>query len=80
MYGGMTESFTERLIQRMRLMKNQTFLDIGSGIGQVVLQVAATVGCKAIGIEISTLRHKAAKSLVEHFDAVLDKVGAIASR
>jgi SAM-dependent methyltransferase len=76
MYGGMTEPFTERLVQRMRLVRNQTFLDIGSGIGQVVLQVAATVGCKAIGIEISALRHRAAKSLVEHFDAVLEKVSA----
>ena len=50
MYGAMNPLFIEDcVVQPSRLGKSGDFLDIGSGIGQVVVQVAATVGCKAIG-------------------------------
>ena len=51
MYGGMKELFIEEcVVQPSRLGKSSDFLDIGSGIGQVVIQVACTVGCKSIGL------------------------------
>ena len=34
-YGGMLEVFVEEMVQRTRLGKGHSFLDIGSGIGQV---------------------------------------------
>ena len=50
MYGAMNPLFIEDcVVQPSRLGRSDDFLDIGSGIGQVVIQVAATVGCKAIG-------------------------------
>ena len=50
MYGAMNPLFIEDcVVQPSRLGRSDDFLDIGSGIGQVVVQVAATVGCKAIG-------------------------------
>ena len=50
MYGAMNPLFIENcVIQPSRLGISSDFLDIGSGIGQVVIQVAATVGCKATG-------------------------------
>jgi Histone methylation protein DOT1 len=50
MYGGMRELFIEEsVVQPSRLGKSSDFLDIGSGIGQVVIQVACTVGCRSIG-------------------------------
>ena len=41
---------------------------------QVCIQVAATVGCKAIGIEVIPQRHEAGLALVVAFDAVLKEV------
>ncbi len=35
MYGGVTESLMEDVIERTRMTKKSTFVDIGSGIGQV---------------------------------------------
>jgi hypothetical protein len=35
MYGGVREHMVEELVQRTRLGREQVFLDIGSGIGQV---------------------------------------------
>jgi hypothetical protein len=50
MYGGMKELFIEEsVVQPSRLGKSSDFVDIGSGIGQVVIQVACTVGCRSIG-------------------------------
>ena len=50
MYGAMNPLFIEDcVVQPSQLGRSDSFLDIGSGIGQVVLQVAATVGCKSTG-------------------------------
>ena len=50
MYGSMSTIFIEEsVVQASRIGISDDFLDLGSGIGQIVLQVAATVGCKAIG-------------------------------
>jgi hypothetical protein len=48
-----------------------TFVDVGSGMGQVVMQVAATVGCVAVGVEVSPERHSAGLQLLEYVEAVL---------
>ncbi|CAN0506832.1 unnamed protein product, partial [Discosporangium mesarthrocarpum] len=38
-------------------------LDIGSGIGSIVLQAAAWAGCAAVGVEIVPKRHECATEL-----------------
>ena len=38
-YGGMLEVFIEEMVQRTRLGRGHSFLDIGSGIGQVCARV-----------------------------------------
>ena len=52
--------------------KDNQFIDVGSGIGQVVIQVAATVGCAACGIEYLADRHAAAKQLLDAFVDILE--------
>lgn len=51
-YGETSFEFVSQMIENLDLRPNDIFIDLGSGVGQVVLQVAATVnlaGC--IGIE-----------------------------
>jgi Histone methylation protein DOT1 len=50
MYGAMNPLFIEEgVVQSSRIGCSSDFLDIGSGIGQVVIQVACTVGCVSTG-------------------------------
>ena len=50
-------------------------MDLGSGIGQIVIQVAATVGCKSCGIEMIVERHQHALRLMKAFTEVLEEAG-----
>ena len=61
-YGEIKTKLVSEFISLTNLTKSKTFLDLGSGIGNVVLQVAG-VGCECYGIEIV---EKTAK-LAEHY-------------
>ncbi|EIW86257.1 DOT1-domain-containing protein, partial [Coniophora puteana RWD-64-598 SS2] len=50
-YGELMPSFTTDIIRETRLRPSSLFLDLGSGVGNVVLQAALQVGCRAYGIE-----------------------------
>jgi len=50
-------------------------MDVGSGIGQTVIQVAATVGCKSMGIEIDQARATTANDLLACFVEELQMAG-----
>lgn len=40
------------MIDQIEITKDDVFIDLGSGVGQVVLQMAAATGCKAcFGLE-----------------------------
>ncbi len=52
------------------LNKDSVFLDIGSGAGKVVMQVALSVGCKSIGVEVLESRVNIANNLKEEFARV----------
>lgn len=40
------------MIDQIEITKDDVFIDLGSGVGQVVLQMAASTGCKAcVGLE-----------------------------
>lgn len=49
MYGGIKENLVEEVIQRGRLHKDSTFVDVGSGIGQVSTSILFLVLC-CVGI------------------------------
>ena len=70
-YGGMSENFIQEMCERSCVGKDDIFVDIGSGIGQVVIQVAATMGCKSWGYEVVEQRHSHAMVLKKTFLQVL---------
>ncbi|KAJ2993423.1 Nucleosomal histone H3-Lys79 methylase [Globomyces sp. JEL0801] len=51
-YGEITHSFVHQIITQADIQSDCIFLDLGSGIGNVVLQVAAECLCECYGIEI----------------------------
>ena len=51
-YGEIKHSFVTDIIKESGLDSDMVFLDMGSGIGNVVLQVAGEVLCESYGIEI----------------------------
>ena len=75
MYGTMSDAFVERFIQRTRLGKDDSFFDAGSGVGQVVMQVALTVRCRVSGVEIGRERFEMARRLRGAVFAVLEASG-----
>ena len=53
---------------KLELNKNDVFVDIGSGVGNVVLQVAGSTHCgTCYGIEIDQTRHEMGLELVSEF-------------
>eukprot|EP01063_Lacrimia_lanifica_P041829 TRINITY_DN9838_c0_g1_i1.p1 TRINITY_DN9838_c0_g1~~TRINITY_DN9838_c0_g1_i1.p1 ORF type:complete len:270 (+),score=103.14 TRINITY_DN9838_c0_g1_i1:66-875(+) len=58
----------ERLCIRANIMPTDTFVDIGSGIGNVVETVATRVGCHAVGLELEKVHHDVAASAKPLFD------------
>ena len=51
-YGEIKQNFVDSIIKKARIQPHYTFLDMGSGIGNVVLQIAAQCLCECFGIEI----------------------------
>jgi len=51
-YGETSFDLICQMIDNMLVTEEDTFIDLGSGVGQVVLQLAASTNCKMIwGIE-----------------------------
>lgn len=52
MYGETSFELICQMIDQIHITEEDTFVDLGSGVGQVVLQVAALTPCKVcVGIE-----------------------------
>ena len=62
--GSLTAEGMVRLLSNMppacQLSSHSTFLDIGSGVGQLPLFIRAATSARAIGVEIDKCRHEAA--------------------
>jgi len=69
-YGRAKYTFVQQaVVTAAKLQSHEKFADIGSGIGTVVLQVAATIGCvSSIGVELCAGRHEIAMQLKESFN------------
>jgi H3 lysine-79-specific histone-lysine N-methyltransferase len=59
--------------------ENQTFLDLGSGIGNVVLQVAMQTRCKSYGIELLEIPHMFARAQLAEYRARMLMYGRAAT-
>lgn len=51
-YGEILPTLISEFIERTNITSATRFMDLGCGIGNVVLQVAAQTGCRASGVEI----------------------------
>jgi SAM-dependent methyltransferase len=57
-FGSMSTRFVRMLLSLLHVHRDSVFLDIGSGIGNVVLQLSHQSGCSTIGVEIVEERMK----------------------
>jgi H3 lysine-79-specific histone-lysine N-methyltransferase len=75
-YGETSFDLITEMIKRVPLTENDIFIDLGSGVGNVVLQVAALTNCKlAFGIEKAEWPAKYAKSMEDEFRLVMNWFG-----
>lgn len=69
-YGEMNQNFvTQVLSNNLKMTSKQTFIDLGSGVGNVVLQAALQIGCESWGCEMMDAPSKLAKEQEFEFRA-----------
>ncbi|GBL80209.1 Histone-lysine N-methyltransferase, H3 lysine-79 specific [Araneus ventricosus] len=67
-YGETSFEFITQMIGELDITEDDIFIDLGSGVGQVVLQMAATTNCKkCIGIEKADVPAKYAEEMSKNF-------------
>uniref|UniRef100_A0A8C3A1U6 Histone-lysine N-methyltransferase, H3 lysine-79 specific n=1 Tax=Cyclopterus lumpus TaxID=8103 RepID=A0A8C3A1U6_CYCLU len=67
-YGETSFDLVAQIINEMEMMEDDTFVDLGSGVGQVVLQVAAATNCKHYyGVEKADIPATYAESMDKEF-------------
>ena len=64
-YGETKPILVAEFIKHLGINKKDTSFDLGSGIGNVVMQVSMDTGCHAVGIEKDPRCHEAALHLLE---------------
>eukprot|EP00741_Cyanophora_paradoxa_P022846 tig00021521_g22066.t1 len=74
-YGEVLSPFVRIIIKELRLTKDDVFLDVGCGWGNVVFQVAALVGCRAVGVEVRKDLHEASMTVLPHFERLMKENG-----
>ncbi|KAI9565726.1 putative histone-lysine N-methyltransferase [Daphnia sinensis] len=71
-YGETSYDLVCQMIDHVNVTEDDTFIDLGSGVGQVVLQVAASTPCKmAWGIERSEWPNRYAENMDFHFKRLM---------
>jgi [histone H3]-lysine79 N-trimethyltransferase len=68
-YGELLPLFLSRIFKETRLRSGQIFVDLGSGVGNCVLQAALETGCEAWGCEMMDNPAKLAESQSAEFPA-----------
>ncbi|KAF7328644.1 Histone-lysine N-methyltransferase, H3 lysine-79 specific [Mycena sanguinolenta] len=63
-YGELLPPLVHGILRRTKLRENSLFIDLGSGIGNVVVQASLQAGCRAYGIELDATRARIAKEMV----------------
>ena len=57
----------ESFLLKANVTKDDVFIDVGSGVGNVIESVATRVGCRCIGIEINKHNYEVSVEAAEHF-------------
>lgn len=69
-YGELLHPFvTDILVDKTGMTSDQVFVDLGSGVGNVVLQAALEIGCESWGCEMMTNACDLAESQLAEFEA-----------
>lgn len=69
-YGEMNHNFVAKILcDDLKMTSGQVFVDLGSGVGNVVLQAALQIGCESWGWEMMPLPSKLAKQQLKEFKA-----------
>ncbi|KAI2810480.1 Histone-lysine N-methyltransferase, H3 lysine-79 specific [Blomia tropicalis] len=66
-YGETSYQFVQQMVNQFNFTENDVFIDLGSGVGQVVLHVAAASKCRCIGIEKADLPAEYAERMQNRF-------------
>ncbi|RKP39568.1 histone methylation protein DOT1-domain-containing protein [Dimargaris cristalligena] len=74
-YGEVNAVLVTDFIQKTRLRADQVFVDMGCGIGNVVIQVAAQVGCTSFGMEIMPRPSRLAVQQAREFQSRMRSYG-----
>jgi H3 lysine-79-specific histone-lysine N-methyltransferase len=74
-YGELEPETISTLIAEAGINAQSTFVDLGSGIGNVVLQVALEAGCACCGWEIMPARAAIAQTMLRHFKMLVGFFG-----
>eukprot|EP01104_Vermistella_antarctica_P006864 TRINITY_DN17557_c0_g1_i1.p1 TRINITY_DN17557_c0_g1~~TRINITY_DN17557_c0_g1_i1.p1 ORF type:complete len:369 (+),score=82.21 TRINITY_DN17557_c0_g1_i1:42-1148(+) len=72
-YGECTPSFVSDIIKALELKKEDVFVDIGAGIGNVCFQVAYEAGCTTRGVELRTELHAFGVKMTDLFQKSMTK-------
>jgi [histone H3]-lysine79 N-trimethyltransferase len=65
-YGELMPTLIYEMIQITKLNENSLFLDLGSGVGNVVVQASLQAGCRSYGIELLPEPANVARNMLEH--------------
>ena len=68
-YGELLPPFSSQIFRDTRLDSSSVFLDLGSGVGNVVLQAALETGCESHGIEVMENPCDLARAQAQEFPA-----------
>ncbi|KAJ7924395.1 DOT1-domain-containing protein [Mycena leptocephala] len=66
-YGELMPSLVHEIIQLTKLREDSLFLDLGSGVGNVVVQASLQTGCRSYGIELNPKPAKVARDMAANF-------------
>lgn len=64
-YGELMPNLSYDIIKLTQLHEDSLFLDLGSGVGNVVVQAALQTGCKAYGVELMPQPARVARDMVK---------------
>lgn len=70
-YGEVNPVLVSDFIKALKLSSQDVLYDLGSGVGNVVLQVAAQTGCVAVGVEIRSELTSIGQALLKNYQTLL---------
>ena len=74
MYGRITSHALSKIFTLFDLKPNDTFLDLGHGLGLPSIQAAYTIGCDAKVIELEQVRYALSEQFRDCMEMQRDKI------